>query len=324
MIVWLLALGLAHAEAPGHYHPNGVSQHSAQFKRAQAVAGKAFQARQDEAEALAAALNAYEEALDLLGDQAPQAERDRHAALTQTFQRELAVLQAFAQEQLDGMDQVFSSGLERARKGHMSAVRCEQAQRSTFRMGPGGRGAQGEACPGTDLNSIIAHRMDEDATLKTELDALLAVSWPSFTRNATPQVPVGGADATLDLRAALRSQASDALRAIDFADEEARLGFQAAIEDGATPEQLEALVGQARAVTATTASRRAALAAPVVSTVDALADKLAKKGPDVGWCSQPRIYGGCTAPPVDLASHAKLWEHPKTKKALAEASAYRP
>ncbi len=327
MLTLLLSLSLSHAAPAGHYHPNEIAASSQLFGRAADVAGTIYQDREEQAQALAASLRAFEEALDLLGDRAPADQRARYAELEQLYHREHAVLSRFATEQADAFDAAFSGAMERALTGH-DAQECQDAMPSGLRTAPrfGGR-AQAEPCIGPSLNAEIAAEMDDDPVLQAELESMFQATWPEWSLTAEPVAAVGPADATatLSVRAWMRRGAAKALRAIIEADEIARLDFQAAIESGASKEELTALTADAEAVTALTAKRRAEVAYTVLATTDATAAKLTKKGgATLAWCAQPALLGGCSTPALADEVATALFEHPKVKKAFGRADAIRP
>lgn len=320
--LWLVLTASALA-APGYYAPQDVAAASQQFARAQATAGANFSSLQARADMLAAALVQYETALDLLGSDAPADQRARQRELRQRYQREQAVISAFATEQADAFGASFEAALKRATAGR-DLVECH-AEAPSLRMGPSFSRAAPVTCTGSDENAHIAARMDADPQLTRSLESLLAAGWPAFTLVPTPQPAVGGSGASVDLLALLERGAADGLRTITEADEDAREAFQSAIDDGASTEERAKLVDQAHQVTARTASRRAALAGPVIQAVEALRKKLPKLGiaADFGWCAQPAALGGCTPPPVTADAAAKLEAHPKVAAALEHANAAR-
>jgi hypothetical protein len=325
MIPLLLLTAFA---ADGYYHPAEVSAASSAFARAQQVAGTAFEDRSETSQALAAALRNYEEALDLLGDRAPAAERARLEAVEQQYNRDYAVLSAFAQEQLDTLDAAFSEALTRA-IGDRDVEVCRPATASTGpRMSPRFGAPSGpESCDGTDLNASLAKTMDADPALAAALDGLLAAEWPTFTvdKAAVPGVGTGELTHAVPVRAWMFRLAPDGLKAIELADEEERLVFQAAIEEGASQAELQEMVGAAKALDAKTAARRAELAAPVLSATEKMVGKWAKKnGAVVGWCAQPALLGGCTVPAPDGAVADEVAATGAVSKAAQRANASRP
>lgn len=320
--LWLVLSASALA-APGYYAPQDVAAASQQFGRAQATAGANFAALQARADTLAAALVQYETALDLLGDDAPADQRTRQRDLRHHYQREQAVVAAFANDQADAFGAAFEAALKRAIAGR-DLVECH-VEAPSLRMGPSFSRAAPVSCTGTDENALIAARMDADPQLTRALESLLSAGWPSFSLIPTPQPAVGGAGASVDLLALIEGGASDALRTITEADEDARESFQAAIDDGATTEERAKLVEQAHQVTAHTALQRAALAGPVIQAVEGLRKKLPKIGvaADFGWCVQPTVLGGCTPAPITDDAAAKLAAQPKVAAALEHANAAR-
>lgn len=327
MLTILTLLCAAHAAPAGYYHPYDLSSESRLFGRAQDEAGTVFQARQEKAEALAAALRHYEEALDLLGDRAPQAERERYQALEASFHREFAVLQDFTNQQLEGFETAFVSAMQRA-VGNQPLVECHPSQApSGPRMTPrfGGGGGEPVTCEGEDANPRLAAAMDADPALKAELDAILTRDWPDLTIDAVPQAPIGSSvTATLPIRPFFQRALPDTLDAITSADDDARLEFQAAIEAGATTEQLARFRDEAAAITARTAAQRAEVAGLLQPTLDKLWAKLAKKGTSLGWCAQPELLGACTVPAASDEVQTSVREHPTLRRALAKAAAWRP
>lgn len=320
--LWLTLSAPALA-ASGYYAPQDVAAASQQFARAQASAGANFSALQARADALAAALVQYETALDLLGSDAPPDQRARQRELQHRYLREQAVVSAFASGQADAFSDAFEASLKRALAGR-SLVECH-AEAPSLRMGPGFSRPTPVTCTGSDENASLAARMDADPTLIRAVDGLLSTVWPTFTLVPVAQPAVGGAGASVDLLALLERGASDGLRAITEADEDARASFQAAIDDGASPDERAKLVDQAHAVTARTASRRASLASPVIQAVEALRKKLPKLGiaSDFGWCAQPALLGGCDPAPISADAAAALASQSKIAAALEHANAAR-
>lgn len=323
MLLLLLAQLTALAGSPGHYHPTDVAAASELFATAQATSGVVFGERSEQSQALAASLNAFEEGLDLLGDRAPADQRDRFTALRQQYHRDFAVLQQTANSMLDAFDAAFGDALARALEGR-ELERCRVERASGPRFTRSARPAGPESCPGDDQNGALAATLDADPLLRADIDALTATEWPEFHLTAEPATLIGGSAGAVDVRRFLRSHANAGLAAIDRADEDARLEFQAALEDGAEGEALKGLVGEAQQVTATTAARRAELAAPVLAAAEANWARAAKKGPAApGWCAQPLLLGGCTAAPVAPERVQATASNGKVRKALDKASAWR-
>ena len=239
LITLLLTMWTAHAEPAGYCHTDiGGGQ---LFARAQQVAGTTFEQRSETAQALAAALANYEVALDLLGDQAPAAERTRQASLQDAFNRDFAVLQAFTNEQLDGFENAFVGAMQRALEG-LDAVECRPTgKRSGPRLAPrfGGSAPEEVTCEGQDLNKQIASQMDADPQLEADLGLILEREWPELTVDAQPQAPIdAAAQHVIPVQPFFALGAADAMEAISEADDDARATFEEAIAEGATTEQL--------------------------------------------------------------------------------------
>jgi hypothetical protein len=301
------------ALAAGHYDPNEVAARSAQFTRAAEAMAPAFEQAESAASGLAGGLRAWEEAIDLLGARAPAGERAALDAAEGEFFRQRAVLAAFATRQAEDFDALFREAIERATAGDDLAP-C--SARSGLRLGPS-RGGE-RVCAGADKTDDVVRQIDADRVLVAGIDQLLGAPWPTIKLDVArlpalmaPPVFVGEL---------LHRAAGDQLQAIDRADAEARVPFEAAIEEGASPAQLAALRDEAAAVDAATASRRAALAAPLLAAVDAARAKAAKRGdmlPDL--CVRPDVFGGCGGP-SSPAGLGELLADPKVAAAVRKVT----
>lgn len=320
-----LALGLALAHtasaAEGFYHPSDVAAASSAFARAQEVAANAFDEASERDAAVASSLAAFEVALDVLGDRAPADQRDRLTMLTRAYHRDHAVLQTWAQDQLNGFNLIFSEALERA-VGNAPLERCRTREASGPRF-TRGSGGVAQTCEGTNANAQVAQRLDNDRLLQTQLDDLLGEAWPTMTvepqavaamtrvgstREATHAVPL-----EIYLARGLRAP----LREIEQADRDARLVFQAAIEEGASNDELEAMKEQAAGITATTAKRREILAAGGLAASEKLFKALGKMGAtEPAWCAQPAFFGGCGLPIAPDRALKELSEHIRVQRAF--------
>lgn len=314
MIAWFVATALA----SGTYNADDIARKSVLFGEAGAVAGETFGARQTRAEAVARALDDYELALDLLGARAPDAERARYLALRKAYNREHAVLDAFAGAMMEDFDKEFTDAMGRALKAHAGAKDCERELAETGGMrvpGMKGQTKPNPDCTGPDLTAEIAAAMDADPKLNAAVKEILALTWPDITVLAEPQPAVGGGERTIAVVAVVEGSA--ALAQIERADEEARVGFQAKVEEGASKAELAALVTEAEAVTAATAAKRAAYAAPILAVADKTLAKWAKKGePATAWCANPALLGGCSVPDAGDDVVERLRADKKVAKAL--------
>lgn len=314
----LLALVSAAFAAPvqGYWHPADLVAESKRFAEANRAAGGAYEAAARGSVALARALNDYREALDLLGGAAPPLEYERLDILEQSFHRQHAVAQAFADTLIEDFDHVFSAARERAVADlGATVVTCEREIPDGPRVpGMRPRTRKNPECVGADLNAAIAAKMDEDPVLDTALAEILAIPWP------TTQLPVeamrleGDAGQFIDVHTLFRTGAGVALGRIARDDDDARMPFEAAIEAGADVAALKTQVDAARQITLATAAKRAALAAPVLDAARASLTK--SRAPATGWCAQPAILGGCVGEDVTEAMVPKLLADKKVAKAI--------
>jgi hypothetical protein len=295
----------------GHYHPSDVAVQSDAFARASETTAEKAGQLQTRARALATALRRFEEGLDLLGDREPAGQRDRLAALEKQYNRDFAVAQQFADDIVGSFDAAFQSALERALKAHpqgASAIRCRAEVPDGPKLpGMRQRTKANPDCTGEALNRALAAAMDRDGVLQAELDAILSRDWPALALPAESVEPVvpDGSDGTawLDVAEFFRSAKRDALRDIDRMDEEERLAFEVAIEEGASKEALAQLVDDARAVDAKTRQRRSLLAEPVLERAAVV---FAKSDPTGAWCAQPALLGGCSGTETPSLADALL------------------
>lgn len=301
MIAWMATMAWAAPKAQGpvgFWHPDDLAPLSQRFVSSSEKLQEPFGLRQNDADRLAGALRQYREALDLLGPAAPAAERERLERMEHTFQREHAVLQAFADQVVDDYDAAFMAAVERAVTGLGGEVRQCEAEVVTATSGPRIPGMKPASqpnpdCVGENLNARLAAVVDADPALTAAIDQILARSWPSLTVDAEPQAPIGPSGRWLWVRDLMVAGARDALTAIDRADDDARAKFEASVEEGASPEALAALAPEARKVTEQTAAARAALAAPVLEAAAGAMSRWKGESP-AGWCANPALFGGCT------------------------------
>lgn len=282
------------AAAADHYDPSALAGASRVFAEASEVSAPRFTAAQRDSSALADGLNAWAENLDLLGARAPADERTALDAATRAFGREQAVVGAFAQGLADGYDAAFQAAVARALRGR-EADACSARGVRTMP----GRASRAD-CPGQDLSAELAAAVDADPALRAALADLNARPWPAFTAPTAVGARVGPEGAPLfDLHAVARAHVGAQLDRVARADEEARLPIHAALEQGATGPQLDALRQQADAIDAKTAAARQGLFTALWSRWD----KDAAKGrAGAAWCPRPEVVGGCGAPLTDPAT----------------------
>jgi hypothetical protein len=314
VIAMLLALlaPLTAAADPGRASPADIAKASALYAQASEKAGGTYAERERRAEAVAAALTAYREALDLLGARAPAAERARLEELQRAFNREVGVLRAFAETALEDFDEVFSAAMARALPA--GAKVCEgQIAAGPALPGMPGRTRENPDCTGVDRSAEVARAMDADPRLRSAVTQILALEWPAITLVPEPREPIGGAR-WIPVQPLLRGLAGARLKVIDRADEQARVPLAAALEEGFDKADAPALVEQGRAITERTARERAALAAPILAAIEGRASKLG--APDLGWCANPELLGGCAGTRASPDVERAIREDKKVRKAL--------
>lgn len=284
--------------AGGFYHPDDIAAGSKRFAEASERAGVVFEDRQRDAKVLATALRSYQLSLDLLGDRAPAAERERLDAAWKEYNREFAVLDAFAGTMMEDFDAEFRGALERSLKSHPGAMECvAEIATGPKMMGIKQRTQPNPDCKGNDLNVQIAHELDVDPILAKAVAEIVALRWPEVALESVAQAPIGAGERAVDVAAFMKQVAPQALSAIDAADREARDAFEARIEEGASKEELASMVEASHALSATTARKRAALGGPALAAAEKALAKWAKKGaPATAWCANPVDLGGCTVP----------------------------
>ncbi|MEQ1502080.1 MAG: hypothetical protein ABMB14_07605 [Myxococcota bacterium] len=317
MWVWLAT---AVSAAPvGHWHPDDLAPISTRFASSSEKLQQPFEARSTAADQVAAALREYRESLDLLGDAAPAAERERLDQLEQEFQRQHAVLQAFADQLVGDYDAAFMAAVDRAVKARGEVEQCP----STVRAGPSIPGippkvAPNPDCHGADLNASLASTVDTDPELGAALDEILGRPWPTVAVDRTPQAPIGGGARWLGVHDLVVAGARAELQDIEITDDQDRGEIDAAIESGATIDQLKLLEPKAKAIEARTAGARAALAAPVLAAANKTIAKKWASEPATGWCANPRLLGGCTGDDAARDLVARLLDDKRVAKAFPQ------
>jgi len=278
------------AALAGSYHPSDVAMQSDAFRQSSDQLGAAARDAQSRSRAIATALRRFEEGLDLLADAEPSGQRDRLAALEKQYNRDFAEVQRFADVLVGDFDSAFKAALSRALVAHQGAVRCRAEVADGPKLpGMRQRTRANPDCSGPSLNIALAAAIDADAQLRVELEEIAQRQWPVYTEDSTPVAATGGSR-WVEVSGFFRAAVGDRLRSIDRLDEEARLPFEVAIEQGADTDALKKLRSQAEQVDAQTRSRRASLAAPALARAQVL---FAKLDPPAGWCAQPVLLGGC-------------------------------
>lgn len=312
----MIALLVSSALGAGFYHPDDIAAASKRFAEASERAGVVFEDRQRDAKFLGTALRSYELSLDLLGERAPVEERERLAAQWKEYNREFAVLDAFAGTMMEDFDAEFRGALDRALEGHPGAVECvAEIASGPKMMGIKARTQPNPDCKGDDLNVKLAHALDVDPILAKAVAEIVALRWPEVALESAPQAPIGAGERSVNVGAFVREVVPQALASIAAADRDARDDFEAKIEAGASKEELTALVASSHELTAETAGARAKVAAPVLAAADKALTKWHKKGaPATAWCANPVDLGGCTVPDATKDLVPALLQDKKVRK----------
>lgn len=293
----LFFVATAFAAAPGHYHPEDIQVRSEVFMASAKRLQETFERRSRTLKTYARALNAYQEALDLLGERASEVERTRLDELQRAFARQGADLQLAADSLIEDFDTAMVGAMERASAPFGELQRCKATipvpSEGPRIPGMAGKTKPNPECKGEDRNQAIATAMDHDEGLTSAIDAMMDREWPTVELPSAPQAPTpGDADEWVMARDLLTKVAGDGMKTIRRRDDERRDKIDAALESE-TEIDVEALRTEVRRIEQQTAKARASLAAPVLVAAD---ERLAKKakGVTVGWCANPRTLGGCT------------------------------
>jgi hypothetical protein len=321
--MWIIILASVNAMATtSFYHPNDIAAASTEFARASEATSATFSDRASSANAIASALNSYEESLDILGDRAPASERSRQRELKQAFNREFAVLSAFASTMAEDFDNEFTVAMDRAIKVVApDAIECLAMVPKTASALPGIDVPlqKNDKCIGQDVNATIAALMDKDPLLLAAINEIAALEWPKISLEATAQRAIGAQNGSIDVGKFFRQVFRRELNIIRENDEMARLPFQTAIEEGVSLEKLKSLELEAVQLTQKTAEKRAELSASVFTASELLMSKWAKKeGEAAGWCANPELLGGCEGADRTKEFLKRLVEEPKFIKALSQ------
>jgi len=320
MLIVLLATLNAWATT-SFYHPNDIAAASTEFSRASAATSQIFSDRASQASAIAGALNVYEEALDMLGGRVNSAERARQKELTQTFNREFAVLSAFAGVMAEDFDQELTAAMDRALQTIApGAVECLGMVPATAAALPGIDVPlkKNDKCIGQAVNTAVAALMDKDSALIAAIDEIAALEWPAITLEPVAQTPARADGGTVDVARFFQQIYARELNIIREHDEMSRLPFQTAIEEGSSVDKLKQLELQAVQLTQKTTQKRATLCRPVFESAEAFMTKWNKKGFEpYGWCANPQLLGGCVGEDRTKEILKRLLEEPKFVKAVS-------
>jgi len=303
MIWWWTCL-VATAGQGGFYHPGDVAAVSQAFAQVNQPAVEEYTRLSGEARALAGALNRYEEAIDLLGAAGAGEDRARHQAWSAQFQRDFAVAQEFASAVLDDTETTFGVGLADALESQepppvVCAKPAEGPSITPSGLRMPARASRDPACDGDDLNAALAAAIDAHPGVRAATAEIAGREWPTLSIEAHPGVPVGpdAAAGWVDFGRLIRAATPEALAQIAEDDEDARLGFEEAIRQGASREEREAMIAESDAISLRTAEARAVLGAPAIEAITRWNERRAKRSEStVALCPTPLALGGCVGP----------------------------
>ena len=305
------------AFAGGFYTPADTAAKSREYARVSATAGKKAEELQKHSAGLAAALNRYEEGLDLLD--AADSHRQHFLERRTQFNREFAVATAFVHTMLEDFDSEFSMALDRALKKHPDIKTCQALIPMGGRALPGIRSRMTENpdCKGDNLNQSLAASMDKNPQLKQAIDEILALKWPEVTQDSTPQAPHG--EGAIWIPAVVFFEMLSPKTLQTFRDEDAAKREQL-FDDDLSEVSLEAkrkAVAKGQAITQATREVRAQWAAPILEAMVTLNEKNKKKGlPTYSFCATPKFMGGCAGTSASTSQMNALLNDKRIQKAL--------
>ncbi|MEN0061487.1 MAG: hypothetical protein AAGA48_05010 [Myxococcota bacterium] len=312
----LFFIATAAAQVTGHYHPEDIQMQSEMFAEASERLSGVFDQRSRDLRRFAIALNEYQEALDLLGDRASEVERTRLLELRRAYSKQESEVQFVADGVIEDFDTAMVAAMQRAIEPFGDAQRCKaRLQKGPQLPGMPVKDEPNPECKGQNLNEAIAKAMDEDTTLAKVVDEVLERPWPAIAMPDEPQPVLGeGATEWILVRDLMTTAAKPSLSDITRRDDERRQVIDAALEEEGELD-IDALRTEVRRIEQQTANARTALATPVIEMAEA---RLAKKVKEatIGWCANPRSFGGCAGTDATKARVSLLMEDRKFKKSL--------
>lgn len=313
--MWMMWLASALAAPVGHWHPDDLAPLSKGFAESSEKLQVPYGEASAKVEALASALRAYREGLDVLGERAPAAERERLEALEAAYAKQHAALQGFADQVIGDYDAAFTGAVERAAAARGETQQCPSTIPDGGPRIPGrpSKVVANPECVGEDLNAALAAAVDADPELAAAIAEILGRTWPEVTLPAEPQAVVGTGERWILVRELLVAGARDAMRRIENEDDLARTKIEAGLESESP--DVEALKAEVKGIEAKTAAARAALAAPALAAAEkALAKR--KGEPATAWCANPVALGGCVGTDVTGDLLGPVLDDKKVAKAL--------
>jgi len=293
-MVMYLVFALAHAG--GFYSPMDIANESERFTSASAALQAPVAAAQAAAQARSLALIDHELALDMLGSRVIDAEREHHAVLRHEYQRGFSDLQSFTDTFVMDFDAAFTGAMQRVLGATDGLTDCpREVQQGQTLPGLPSRWVPNPACVGPDKNGELAAKMDADASLQAELDALLSRPWPDLSDADGPGAPLDGATQWVDL-----SRVADAfLQSLVQSTARSEATEQSRLELERTEGADDGYVDRLQSLRAVTAKKRNDGAAALLQAIErAFAADAKRSGISTSWCPRPSSLGGCVGADV--------------------------
>lgn len=292
MLLTLALVSLGGAPAPAYYHPDDIAARSDRFAEVARVIQPAFERAEKEGERYGEALTSLELGVALLGGDAPRELVEWAEATRRSLTGQFLRVQRFSGLVQEDVSGVFGAAMERAlpvvARGY-AAVECQATGIAAM--------MRRSTCTGKDLNPELAKAIDADATLKHEVDSILALEWPTVRVEPRTWAPVALTGTRTWVRGSMVARALvperldarlDAFeRALDPLSDALEARDPAAVERAGIEKQ-KYLAGLGEEGAALRTAVAAALA------------RGEKKGgaTEVGWCANPPALGGCAGEDV--------------------------
>lgn len=293
-MLFLLVVGAALAEAPVWWTEEGVMRRSAIFGKAQARDAEAYEAVSAELARTRRAVGDLELGHAMLE---PDPQRAAYAAkLDRALSGQFLRLQKHVDLLSGDYSRVFGAAVERAigvAAAGQTVTQCTTISQVERMLG------KGPKCPGQDISAKVGATVDTDLALKSQVESILSVEWPTITIVGEVQVavPLTGKERSVDVAALGRAVVGEALKALDDEREAALEQLQEEWESTDTGTK-EAAVKKGAAIAETWRTAVGELGRKSWPGIKKKLEKAAKKGGPTGvsLCPNPVALGGCGLP----------------------------
>ncbi|MSQ00576.1 MAG: hypothetical protein EXR71_01625 [Myxococcales bacterium] len=295
----LIVVGAALADAPVWWTEEGVMRRSATFGKAQARDAEAYESVAAELARARKAVGDLELGSALLE---PDASRSAYAVrLDRALSGQFLRLQKHVDLLGGDYSRVFGDAVERvisvAAPGQ-TVTQCTTVSPVQRMLGTGPK------CPGRDISAVVGAALDRDLALKSKVESILSVEWPTIAIVGEVQAPLAltGTERSVDVAALGRAWAGDALRALDD-EREADLEELQEELDSEIPATKEAAVKKGAAITESWRAAVGELGRKCWPAIKKRLEKAAKTGGPAGvsLCANPVSLGGCGLPDATTA-----------------------